>query len=181
MAFEISESLVSLAYQSLGYFVIEGRKVGMKEIDLLAVRVGKDGEIEERLQIEISISVSPIGVLRRQAKLGRSAEEPARSVEEWREKKFGDRRVVREVTETFRGKPYDHVFVHGQLKDPSQLAVLGQAGIKCVEIGDLIRKAVTEGKPNRLHRAVGIASLIARQGLGGSLEGAADSGNSEVS
>lgn len=181
MALEISEDLVSLAYQSLGYFVIEGRKVGVKEIDLLAVRVGKDGEIEERLQIEISIGVSPIGVLRGRGKLGRSAQEPEKRAEEWREKKFGDRRVVREVAEAFRGKPYDRVFVHGQLKDPSQLAVLGQAGIKCVEIGDLIRKAVTEGKPNRLHRAVGIASLIARQGVGISLEGAAKSGNSEAS
>ncbi len=44
MPLEISEDFVSLAYQSLGYFVIEGRKAGRREIDLLAIRLGALGK-----------------------------------------------------------------------------------------------------------------------------------------
>lgn len=157
MPFEVSEDLVSLAYQSLGYFVIEGRKVGTREIDLLAVRLGTDGDVCERLHIEVQIGVSPIGVLRARGRLGTSNREPLKSIREWMSKKFEEKHVLREVTEAFSGKPYKRVFVHGRLKDSSQLAALREADIECVSVRELVQKAYQEGAKNSLHRAVGIA------------------------
>ena len=58
MSLEISEDVVSLAYQNLGYFVIEGRQVGHGEIDLLGVKLGANGEIERRVQIEVQMSIA---------------------------------------------------------------------------------------------------------------------------
>lgn len=157
MPFEISEDLVSLAYQSLGYFVIEGRKVGLKEIDLLAIRLGQAGEVKERLHVEVQIGVSPIGVLRARGRLEQSDKEPHKSVREWMSKKFEEKHVLREVTEAFSGKPYRRVFVHGRLKDSSQLVALREADIECVSVRELVQKAYQEGAKNSLHRAVGIA------------------------
>ncbi len=145
MAFEVSEDLVSLAYQSLGYFVIEGRKVGVREIDLLAVRLGVDGDVCERLHIEVQIGVSPIGVLRGQARLGTSNREPVKSVKDWMKKKFGEKSVKRHVKGAFCGKTYKRVFVHGRLKDSSQLAALRKAGIECVSVRELVQEAYRQG------------------------------------
>jgi hypothetical protein len=40
---------------------MEGKTVGSREIDLLALRLGDDGSIEERLRVEMSMSTRPIG------------------------------------------------------------------------------------------------------------------------
>ena len=38
----LTEQVVSAAFQSLGYFVIEGLKIGVREVDLLAIKFVKD-------------------------------------------------------------------------------------------------------------------------------------------
>jgi hypothetical protein len=161
---EISEDLVSLAYQSLGYFVIEGRKAGRREVDLLALRLGEDGEVAERLHIEIQVSVNPIGVLRDTPGLGRTAQHPEKSARAWVRKKFREPRVVEAVKQAFQGKEPRRVLVHGRLTNPKQLDVITATGVTCIEIGKLVNTALKDGKPNRLHRAVEIAKLLTMEG-----------------
>jgi len=161
MSLEISEDLVSLAYQSLGYFVIEGRKVGLREIDLLALRLGEDGEVAERLHVEIQIAVNPIGVLRPKPAIGSSARRAKESARDWMEKKFKQARILQAVSQAFHERPYRRVLVHGALKDPRQVDVIRALGIECVTIGHLVQRAMKQGDKNRLHRAVGIAQLLA--------------------
>ena len=158
MALEISEDLVSLAYQSLGYFVLEGRKIGRREMDLLAVRLGDDGEVAERLHVEISISVSPAGILRKGSAW--ATKQPDESAKEWFEQKFEDSALRAEVQKAFHVPDYKKVFVHGELQVPPQLEVLTALGVDCVHIRDLVKRALKEGAENRLHRAVGIAKLL---------------------
>ena len=182
MPLEISEDLVSLAYQSLGYFVMEGIKVGVREIDLLAIRLGESGEVDHRVHVEVSISTRPIGVLRPEARLGKSASKPVESAKAWVKKKFEEESVVDAIRTTFRSKPYQRVFVYGRLKDTSQLDVLKNEGIECRQIGELIHTALSSKATNRLkykianrlERAAEIASLMENrsgtegQGKGGS-------------
>jgi len=160
MSLEISEDLVSLAYQSLGYFVIEGRMVGRKEIDLLALRVGEEGRVAERLHIEVQISVTPVGLLRGKPGLptGRDLHEATR---DFVIKKFLDPRIQEAVTRAFGGKPYDRVLVHGRVSNPEQLKVLASRhNIRCEAVRDLVNRATASDAPNRLKRAFGIAELI---------------------
>jgi len=161
MPLEISEDVVSLAYQSLGYFVMEGQKVGGREIDLLALRLGNDGAIQERLHVEVSISTRPIGVLRDKPGLA-SGRDPVAAAEAFAKKKFHDPSVLKAVETAFKSKDYKRVFVHGRLskKAEPQLCVLRAQGIECTHVGKLVREAQQGSMRNRLQRAVEIADLL---------------------
>ena len=160
MPLEISEDIVSLAYQSLGYFVIEGRGVGVREIDLLALRLGDNGQVAERLHVEVSVSTRPIGVLREKAPLGTSARHPDASAQAWAGKKFDQESVKKVVKSAFGTDNFKRVFVHGRLKEPAQLKALEAKGIECVAIGDLVNRALESGTANRLRRALEISALL---------------------
>lgn len=161
MTLEISEDLVSLAYQSLGYFVIEGRKAGRREIDLLAIRLGEDGRVAERLHVEVSISITPVGFLRGKPGLGSSGMDPYESARDWIKKKFMDLGVERAVHRALGGKP-NRVFVYGKLnEEEKQLKAFKEAGVECKRIGDLVREATEKRECSRLKRAVEIAELVA--------------------
>jgi len=161
MPLEISEDFVSLAYQSLGYFVIEGRKDGRREIDLLAIRLGEDGQVAERIHVEVSISITPVGFLRESPGLGSSGEDPAESASAWIKKKFMDPDIKQAVRKALGGEPDRRVFVHGRLhREEEQLQAFRRAGIECKRIRDLVQDASTKGERNRLKRAVEIAKLV---------------------
>jgi hypothetical protein len=160
MSLEISEDLVSLAYQSLGYFVSEGRKVGYGEVDLLAIKLGAGGEVEERLHVEVQIGTRPIGVLSGKSGSLAAAKDSAAAAQEWVQKKYRAPALTAELTKAFGGQPYRCVFVHAVMKDPKQLEAFGDCEIECVHIRDLIQRAMAKGRPNRLHRAVSIARML---------------------
>ncbi len=161
MPLEISEDFVSLAYQSLGYFVIEGRKAGRREIDLLAIRLGEDGRVAERIHVEVSISVTPVGFLRAKPRLGSSGKDPAESASAWIKRKFTDRDIERAVHKALAGKPDRRVFLYGRLNnEEEQLKAFEQAGMECKSIRNLVQEASMKGEHNRLKRAVDIAKLV---------------------
>lgn len=164
MPLEISEDIVSLAYQSLGYFVIEGRKAGRREVDLLAIRLGQNGRVAERLHVEVSISITPVGFLREKPGVGSSGRDPTESASAWLKRKFMDPAIEPTVHRTLGGKPDRRVFVYGNLsREEEQLKAFEQAGIECRSIGDLIHEASSKGEHNRLKRALDIANLVTRR------------------
>lgn len=95
----LAEELVEEWLNRQGYFTIRGIKIGVHEIDLLAVRF--NGEIVECRHIEVQASINPVsyvtGVSKKiQARDGRTSnsakkrthEELTECVQEWIEKKF---------------------------------------------------------------------------------------------
>jgi hypothetical protein len=165
MSLEISEDVVSLAYQNLGYFVIEGRQVGHGEIDLLGVKLGANGQIERRVHIEVQIGINPIGVLSgKQGDLGPNSD-PWAAAEAWIERKY-EGKIKAAVEKAFGGQAYDKVFIYGKMKADCQLSAFGSVGIECKGIGELVREAEEKGCPrNRLHRTVEIARLLTAQAV----------------
>jgi hypothetical protein len=59
-----AQRIAALAFQELGYFVREGSRVGLNEIDLLGIKIDRKGVIVDRIHAEISVSANPVGVLR---------------------------------------------------------------------------------------------------------------------
>jgi hypothetical protein len=145
MPLEIAEDLVSLAYQSLGYFVSEGRRLGYnREIDLLVIRPAFGGDAEERLHVEVQLGTDPILPLSVERILS----------------KYTHPTVVAELAAIFGGLPYRRLLVHGAMAQPGQLEVFRSSGIECVHAKDLIQRALAEGKVNRLHRLMAICRML---------------------
>jgi len=138
---DAAEEIVAGCYQSLNYFVISGVRIGVKEVDLLAINLNPIGQISERLHVEVQVSANPVGVLRTKAGLGKTGHDPRKSAREYVEKKFLDPKVERRVKEIFCGQPYSKVFVHGKLNKLEQLEEIQKMGVKCIPIGQLVKKS----------------------------------------
>ena len=157
---DIAQSLVRSAYQSLGYFVIEGIKIGVREIDLLAVKLDKNAEIMERLHIEVQISTHPIGVLRGKQSIKGSVDKPLELAEEYIQKKYHHKAIIKQIQKYFRAKEYRKVLVYGKLKDMGQLKVFQRHNIETVNISDLIKNALKADPVIELVRSIRVAEII---------------------
>jgi len=156
---DAAEEMVSGCYQSMDYFVISGVRIGVKEVDLLAIRLDKDGHIGERVHIEVQVSANPVGVLRNKSGLGKTGHNPRKSAREYVQKKFNDRKVVRRVEEIFCRQPYSKVFVHGKINKLEQLEEMKKMGIKCIPIGQLVKESSNTPVAS-LKRALSIREVI---------------------
>ncbi len=101
----LAEEIVEEWLNRQGYFTIRGIKLGVHEIDLLAIK-WQVGGITECRHIEVQASMRPVSYISRVPKVGQKAGRPANSakrsdeelnqgVAEWVETKF--RRSARSV------------------------------------------------------------------------------------
>jgi len=157
---EFAQRLAALSFESLGYFVVEGLSIGVREADLLAVRFDQDGRISERLHVEVQVSATPKGVLRGKAGFGKSAENPLKSAAEFIEKKYYHPKVVAAIKLRLGSDQYRRVFVHGRLKDKSQLSVFAKKKIEYIPIGKLVSDAFDANPVSELKRTVQVAELL---------------------
>lgn len=134
-----SEKLIASALQKLGYFVIQGLKVSVREADYLTIRrVGRNYEFAH---IEAQVSYNPIGVLRAKAKFGKTAKNSKKAAIEFIGKKFFNKDLCKEIINIFGTKNYKKIFIYGKLKDISQLEVFKNKGIECWSLSDLMNSA----------------------------------------
>lgn len=126
------EQFERAALESLGYFIIQGFKVGVREADFLAVK--HNGKSFKLFHIEAQISWSPSEVLRGQAGYGDSAKNWKEAARDFAQKKF------------FGTDKYERVFIYGKLKKPQQTSVLEKRGIKCIPLEKLVGDAARSGQ-----------------------------------
>src|SRR3990167_1982598 len=98
------EQLARAALESLGYFVIQGFKVGVREADFLAVK--RNGNNFECFHIEAQISWNPSGVFRAKANYGKSASEWKLSAKEYVQKKFFQEKLLKAIKEILGTNKY---------------------------------------------------------------------------
>lgn len=134
-----SEQFVASAFQSLGYFVIQGLKVGVREADLLAIRINNGKP--EYYHIEIQVSHNPVGVLRAQSKFGQTAKNPMKAAKDFINKKFLQKDLVKAIEKCLGTRQYKRIFVHGILKETEQLRILKKRGIECIALESLLSEA----------------------------------------
>src|SRR3990170_1278894 len=106
---------------------MEGRKFGRKEADLLAIRVGENGNVTERLHIEVSLSTSPLGPIKLT---------PQQAAERRVKRKFGHTKLNNHIRKILGGE-FKQVYVHGVQKTPHLRDLCKTKGIACVRVGKL--------------------------------------------
>lgn len=109
---EASEELVMAWLNQKGFFTLNNYRVGNKEIDLLALNPINN----DKIHVEISVSVNPVGPHFGGAKIGQAPSLDQR-VEKYVEKKFrGTKgRTMRRVEEIFGTKNYRKMLIIGLL------------------------------------------------------------------
>ena len=145
----LAEEIVEEWLNRHGFFTIRGVKLGVHEMDLLAVRLSKEG-LECR-QVEVQVSIRPVSYISRvpkeiQRATGRAAssakvrtvDELRMGVQEWIEKKFEsrDKRRVRALLAP--GHSWTRELVIHEVKYPQEVELFEVAGIRIHQLGDIV-------------------------------------------
>ncbi len=159
----LAEELVEEWLNRQGYFTIRGLKVGVHEIDLLAIRpLAGDGL--ERRHIEVQASMRPVSyitqVSRKRQKEGvasnsakvRSDDELREGIAEWIAKKFhhSEKDKVRQVLSP---GVWSRELVVNVVKHPRELELIAEAGITIHKLIDVL--AATNATTNVVEAASG--------------------------
>lgn len=143
----LAEEIVEEWLNRNGYFTIRGIKIGVHEIDLLAMAVR--GPTVEARHIEVQASVRPVSYLfplpkDAQKKTGRkpmsmkkrTPKELAEGVREWVNKKYHQDAKKRLRSALFSGEWSYELVIH-RVKFPEELRLLEKHGIKIHQLGKI--------------------------------------------
>lgn len=149
----LAEEIVEEWLNRQGYFTIRGIKMGVQEIDLLAVKWQMDGKTECR-HVEVQASMRPVSYISRvpkeEQRAGRAANSAKRSdqeliqgVAEWVEKKFrrSDKKVLME--KLWNGE-WSSELVVNVVKSEEELKLIASQGIKIHRLSNIVSTLAKE-------------------------------------
>ena len=149
----LGEEVVEEWLNRNGYFTIRGIKVGVDEIDILAIRPCPDGKYECR-HIEVQVSINPISyitkvpaAIRKQTGIGphnakrRDVVQLRQGVHEWIEAKFNQPRKVQLRSSLCPGS-WSSELVVGSIKHEEELDLLRQAGVTIHRLKDVLSEMI---------------------------------------
>lgn len=144
----LAEELVEEWLNRQGYFTIRGIKLGVHEIDILAMKL--DGKDPECRHLEVQASVRPISYLSPLSKAyqkstgrkpmsakERTLDELESSVNEWIEKKFNLPRKKELRKKLFDGE-WSFELVINKVRHPEEIEHIRERGIQVHHLGDVI-------------------------------------------
>jgi hypothetical protein len=144
----LAEEIVEEWLNRNGYFTIRGIKLGVQEIDLLAIAVSESG-IDAR-HIEVQASVRPVSYLcplpkdiqkesgrKPNSMKQRSPGELADGVKEWVNKKYHHEAKKRLRNTLFHGDWKYELVIHN-VKFPEELKLIEKHGIKIHRLDDIV-------------------------------------------
>ncbi len=135
-----------------GYFIIKGLKIGLNEIDVLAIKP-KDGKIDEAAHYEISISTSPVGYLGARSAKRQSDEQVRKSVARFIAKKYTNEKTVK-LIERLVGKGYTRNFVTGNRKHEMEIIALEEAGINVISVTKILGEIRDLKEKRKMHKGL---------------------------
>jgi hypothetical protein len=149
----LAEEMVEEWLNRQGYFTIRGIKMGVQEIDLLAVQWQMDGTAKCR-HVEVQASMRPVSYISRvpkeEQKAGRAANSAKRSdeeliqgVAEWVEKKFrrSDKKAL--MAKLWNGE-WSSELVVNVVKSEQELKLIADHGIKIHSLSDIVSSLAKE-------------------------------------
>jgi hypothetical protein len=152
----LAEEIVEEWLNRKGYFTIRGIKMGVHEIDLVAVKRTPNGEVECR-HIEVQASMRPVSYISRVPKelqkTGRAANSAKRSeselrvgVKEWIEKKFRMPGKLK-LMKTLWGGSWSEELVLHVVKSEDEVELIKNHGINILRLRDIIQSLAEEHFP----------------------------------
>lgn len=159
----LAEELVEEWLNRAGFFTIRDVKIGVHEMDLLAIRPTQDG-LECR-HVEVQASVNPVSYLFRLSKADQKATgrgptssgtrteaEISRGADEWVHKKFGHPQKLKLLASLAPG-PWSREVVLHRLRHNEEIDHLKQRGIIVHALSDVVKELAQPGA--RVARASG--------------------------
>lgn len=151
----LAESLVEEWLNRAGYFTIRGARIGVSEMDLLAVRPGASG-IEAR-HIEVQVSTNPIAYVSPLTGAQAKELEKARSsawrrppeilevaVSAWIHKKFHAKKKSSARDQAWPGLVWSLELVHGLVRHPEELDLIRASGIRTITFYSVLKSLCCE-------------------------------------
>lgn len=143
----LAEQIVEEWLNRQGYFTIRGIKIGVQEIDLLAVRQNDDGRTDCR-HVEVQASMRPVSYICRVPKKAQKAGRPSNSatrskdeliegVGEWVEKKFRRSDKIALMQSLWKGD-WSCELVANVVKSEDELRLIEGYGIKIHRLHEII-------------------------------------------
>lgn len=150
----MAEQIVEEWLNRQGYFTIRGIKMGVHEIDMLAIR-HLDGPSVECRHLEIQASMRPVSYIskvpKKLQKMGRAANSAKRSdvelrdgIKEWVEKKFF-RKDKRALMANLWPGTWSSELVINIVKSDEEVQMIEKQGVKIIRLKDIIHQLRTEG------------------------------------
>jgi len=160
----LGEEVVEEWLNRNGYFTIRGIKVGVDEIDILALRPLGNGQHECR-HVEVQVSINPISyvtkvpkAIRKQTGIGahnakkRDTPQLAQGVHEWIEAKFNQPRKV-ELRKKLCSGSWTKELVVGTVKHEEEISMLKEAGVTIHRLKNIVSEMTA--KPGVVKAAAG--------------------------
>jgi len=133
---DLIEHIVGSWFNAKGYFVIQNLKVGVYEVDLLAVKLNNQ-KVEDAIHVEIQCSSNPIGYIGGTSSAKkRSSKEVEAGVQAYIDKKF-EYPKTKAVIQSLLGDSYRKMFICGKLKDEATLDYFSKHGIEVLRVWQL--------------------------------------------
>jgi hypothetical protein len=164
----LAEELVEEWLNRNGYFTIRGIKLGVHEIDILAIKIV--GSAVEARHIEVQASSNPVSYLcplskRLQKQSGRkpqstktrSSKEILESVKEWVDKKFHLERK-QELRQSLYPGEWKYELVLHKVKYADEIEVVKKQGIKVLSLTQIVR-SMSNSKSTIIKSAAGTSLM----------------------
>ncbi|MBI4317545.1 MAG: hypothetical protein HY675_03565 [Chloroflexi bacterium] len=151
----LAEELVEEWLNRQGYFTIRGAKVGLHEMDLLAIRSGPVGIDCRQIEVQASrravsyITPVPAAVQRSTGRKpfsmkARTTEEMTAAVREWIQKKY-DHPDKRRLRDRLAPGPWSRELVVHNVKYPDELKLLEAEGVLVRHLRDVVSELKNGG------------------------------------
>ncbi len=168
----LAEELVQEWLNRKGYFTIRGLKLGVQEIDLLAIK--PNGSTVECRHIEVTVSHNPISGIatltrehqRATGRSGNSAKEKTpielrAAVKAWFEKKYTMKRKA-DLKHALCPCEWTNELVVHKCKFSQEIEEMKRQGVRVIEFKDVLRE-LCDPKPNGFSAAGGDFALLISQ------------------
>lgn len=143
----LAEEIVEEWLNRSGYFTIRGIKLGVQEIDLLAIKRLANGEVDCR-HVEVQASMRPVSYISRvpvaDQKLGRAANSAKRSanelkvgVAEWVQKKFHHPKK-QSLRQQLWAASWRYELVINKVKSEEEVGLIAAHDISVIRLPDVV-------------------------------------------
>lgn len=144
----LAEEIVEEWLNRQGYFTIRGAKLGVDEIDLIAIKFNKDSNNPDYRHIEVQASMRPVSYISKVPKeiqkLGKSPNSASRNkseleigVKEWVHRKFKLEKKVNLLQSLYSGQ-WTSELVINNVKSNEEVDLIKNQGINVIRLTNII-------------------------------------------